>query len=96
MDKTPGQALKKTLTPLRIANTILNIHFCVKAFVYLANTCECLSQGVAMASIIVMTGAQKGNYYPLGHRTNVAGRDEGLLIQILDEHISRIQVFPMY
>ncbi len=42
-----------------------------------------------MASIIVMTGAQKGNYYPLGHRTNVLGRDEGLLIQILDEHISR-------
>jgi pSer/pThr/pTyr-binding forkhead associated (FHA) protein len=42
-----------------------------------------------MASIIVMTGAQKGNYYPLGRRTNVVGRDEGLLIQILDEHISR-------
>jgi len=42
-----------------------------------------------MASIIVMSGAQKGNYYPLGRRTNVVGRDEGLLIQILDEHISR-------
>ena len=42
-----------------------------------------------MASIIVMTGAQKGNYYPLGHRTNVVDRDEGLLIQILDEHVSR-------
>jgi pSer/pThr/pTyr-binding forkhead associated (FHA) protein len=42
-----------------------------------------------MASIIVMTGTQKGNYYPLGHRTNVVGRDEGLLIQILDEHVSR-------
>ncbi len=42
-----------------------------------------------MASIIVMTGAQKGSYYPLGHRTNVIGRDEALLIQILDEHISR-------
>ncbi len=42
-----------------------------------------------MASIIVMTGTQKGHYYPLGHRTNVVGRDEGLLIQILDEHISR-------
>ncbi len=42
-----------------------------------------------MASIIVMTGAQKGNHYPLGHRTTVLGRDEGLLIQILDEHISR-------
>ncbi len=42
-----------------------------------------------MASIFVMTGTQKGNYYPLGHRTNVVGRDEGLLIQILDEHVSR-------
>ena len=42
-----------------------------------------------MASIIVMTGAQKGDYYPLGHRTNVIGRDEALPIQILDEHVSR-------
>ena len=42
-----------------------------------------------MASIIVMSGTQKGNYYPLGQRTNVVGRDEGLLIQILDEHVSR-------
>ena len=42
-----------------------------------------------MASIIVMSGAQKGDYYPLGRRTNVVGRDEGAPIQILDEHISR-------
>ncbi|MHC4566292.1 MAG: FHA domain-containing protein [Planctomycetota bacterium] len=42
-----------------------------------------------MASIIVMSGAQKGDYYPLGRRTNVIGRDEGAPIQILDEHISR-------
>jgi len=42
-----------------------------------------------MASIIIMSGPQKGNYYPLGHRTNVIGRDEALLIQILDEHVSR-------
>ena len=42
-----------------------------------------------MASIIVATGPQKGDYYPLGHRTNVVGRDEALPIQILDEHISR-------
>jgi pSer/pThr/pTyr-binding forkhead associated (FHA) protein len=47
------------------------------------------SQGVSMASIIVMSGAQKGDYYPLGRRTNVIGRDEGAPIQILDEHISR-------
>ena len=42
-----------------------------------------------MASILVMSGAQKGNYYPLGRRTNVVGRDEGAPIQILDEHMSR-------
>ncbi len=42
-----------------------------------------------MASIIVISGSKKGNYYPLGHRTNVIGRDEALLIQVLDEHVSR-------
>jgi pSer/pThr/pTyr-binding forkhead associated (FHA) protein len=42
-----------------------------------------------MASIIVMSGDQKGDYYPLGRRTNVIGRDEAVPIQILDEHISR-------
>ena len=42
-----------------------------------------------MASIIVATGPQKGDYYPLGRRTNVIGRDEALPIQILDERVSR-------
>ena len=42
-----------------------------------------------MASIIIMTGNQKGNYFPLGRRTNVIGRDEALPIQILDERVSR-------
>ena len=42
-----------------------------------------------MASIIVNTGPQKGDYYPLGRRTNVIGRDEALPIQILDESVSR-------
>jgi pSer/pThr/pTyr-binding forkhead associated (FHA) protein len=42
-----------------------------------------------MASIIVITGDQKGDYYPLGHRTNVIGRDPALPIQILDELVSR-------
>ena len=42
-----------------------------------------------MASIIVMSGPKKGDYYPLGHRTNVVGRDEAVPIQILDEHVSR-------
>ena len=42
-----------------------------------------------MASIFIMSGPRKGDYYPLGQRTNVIGRDEALLIQILDEHVSR-------
>lgn len=42
-----------------------------------------------MASIFIMTGSRKGDYYPLGRRTNVVGRDEALLIQILDDRVSR-------
>ena len=42
-----------------------------------------------MASIIVVNGANKGDYYPLGHRTTVIGRNEAVPIQILDPKISR-------
>jgi len=49
-------------------------------------------QGVIMASIIVMSGNNKGDYYPLGRRTTVIGRDEALLIQILDDGVSRKHV----
>jgi pSer/pThr/pTyr-binding forkhead associated (FHA) protein len=42
-----------------------------------------------MASIIITSGPQKGNFYPLGQRTNVIGRVEALPIQILDDLISR-------
>ncbi len=42
-----------------------------------------------MASLIVLDGSQKDSYYPLGRRTTVIGRDEALLIQILDERVSR-------
>lgn len=42
-----------------------------------------------MASIIVAIGTKKGDYYPLGRRTNVIGRDEAVPIQLLDEHVSR-------
>lgn len=42
-----------------------------------------------MASLIVTTGNQEGDYYPLGRRTNVIGRDEALPIQILDNMVSR-------
>ena len=42
-----------------------------------------------MASIIIASGPEKGKYYPLGQRTNVIGRDEALLIQIIDPRVSR-------
>ncbi len=42
-----------------------------------------------MASLIVTSGKQEGDYYPLGRRTNVVGRDEALFIQILDNMVSR-------
>jgi pSer/pThr/pTyr-binding forkhead associated (FHA) protein len=42
-----------------------------------------------MASLIVTNGKQEGDFYPLGHRTNVVGRDEALPIQILDNMVSR-------
>ena len=47
------------------------------------------SKGVAMASIIVVSGDNKGDYYPLGQRTNVIGRDEAVPIQIVDRKVSR-------
>ena len=42
-----------------------------------------------MASLIVISGANEGDYYPLGQRTNVIGRDQAVPIQIIDEHVSR-------
>ena len=42
-----------------------------------------------MASLIITAGTQEGHFYPLGRRTNVIGRDEALLIQILDHLVSR-------
>jgi len=42
-----------------------------------------------MASIIVTSGEQKGEYLPLGRRTNIIGRAEALPMQILDDMISR-------
>ena len=42
-----------------------------------------------MASLIITSGKKEGDYYPLGRRTNVIGRDEALLIQILDNMVSR-------
>jgi pSer/pThr/pTyr-binding forkhead associated (FHA) protein len=42
-----------------------------------------------MASLIITSGDQKGDFYPLGKRTTVIGRDEGLLVQVLDNKVSR-------
>ena len=42
-----------------------------------------------MASLIITSGKREGDYYPLGRRTSVIGRDEGLLIQVLDNMVSR-------
>ena len=48
-----------------------------------------------MASIFVISGPNKGDYYPLGQRTDVIGRAEANPIQILDDRISRkhLQVY---
>ena len=42
-----------------------------------------------MASLIIVTGPNEGDYYPLGTRTMVIGRDEAVPIQIVDELVSR-------
>ena len=48
-----------------------------------------VSEGMNMASIIVISGEQKGEYLPLGRRINVIGRAESLPMQILDDMVSR-------
>ena len=42
-----------------------------------------------MASIIIISGEQKGEYLPLGRRIDVIGRAESLPMQILDDMVSR-------
>jgi hypothetical protein len=44
-----------------------------------------------MASVIVTTGDQKGEFLPLGRRTSVIGRAENLPLQVRDDLISRKQ-----
>ena len=46
-------------------------------------------RGSTMASIIVTLGKQEGNFWPLGNRTTVVGRDETVPVQILDDLVSR-------
>lgn len=45
-----------------------------------------------MASLIVVSGPQKGDYYPLPKETTVVGRDASCPIQIVDERISRVHL----
>jgi pSer/pThr/pTyr-binding forkhead associated (FHA) protein len=42
-----------------------------------------------MASLIVVAGPHEGDYYPLGKRPMVVGRDEACPVQITDELVSR-------
>ena len=42
-----------------------------------------------MASLVILSGMQKGMAYPLGIRSNVIGRAESLPIQVLDDQVSR-------
>jgi pSer/pThr/pTyr-binding forkhead associated (FHA) protein len=42
-----------------------------------------------MASVIITSGDSKGEFLPLGRRTNVIGRTESLSLQVLDDMVSR-------
>jgi pSer/pThr/pTyr-binding forkhead associated (FHA) protein len=42
-----------------------------------------------MASIIVISGEQEGEFLPLGRRISVIGRAENLPLQLLDDLVSR-------
>ncbi|MCA9289350.1 MAG: FHA domain-containing protein [Phycisphaerales bacterium] len=45
-----------------------------------------------MASITIVAGPNEGDYYPVGKRTMVIGRDEACPIQIVDSRASRKHV----
>ena len=49
-----------------------------------------------MASILVVDGPNKGEYYPLEKRMVLVGRDEDCLIQIVDEEVSRMHLKIWY
>jgi pSer/pThr/pTyr-binding forkhead associated (FHA) protein len=42
-----------------------------------------------VASIILISGTRRGDFYRLGQRINIIGRDEALPIQIIDDCVSR-------
>lgn len=43
----------------------------------------------AMPSLSIVSGPNEGDYYPLGSRTMVVGRDEACPVQITDDRVSR-------
>ena len=45
-----------------------------------------------MPSIILVSGPNEGDYYPMGKRTLVIGRDEACTVQVVDELVSRKHV----
>jgi pSer/pThr/pTyr-binding forkhead associated (FHA) protein len=45
-----------------------------------------------MPSLLVVSGPNQGDYYPLGTRTVVIGRAEGCSIQVNDDRVSRKHV----
>ncbi len=45
-----------------------------------------------MASITIVSGPNTGDFYPLGKRTLVVGRDEGCPVQVTDDRVSRRHV----
>jgi pSer/pThr/pTyr-binding forkhead associated (FHA) protein len=63
----------------------------VKVTAYFCDEHEnaCMPEGIKMASIIVISGEQKGEFLPLGRRINVIGRAESLPMQVLDDMVSR-------
>lgn len=45
-----------------------------------------------MPSIVIVSGPNEGDYYALGRRPMVVGRDQGCPIQVVDELVSRRHV----
>ncbi len=45
-----------------------------------------------MPSIIIVSGPNEGDYYPIGKRPMVIGRDEACAAQVVDELVSRKHV----
>lgn len=42
-----------------------------------------------MATLFIASGPHDGRWFPLGKKTLVVGRDEGLLAQVVDDSVSR-------